>query len=51
MSITTLAATRAYMGQQYGLHGEELKLSFEAFPYTGLAKVSKRKKGILQSVS
>ncbi|KAJ8731165.1 hypothetical protein PYW07_004329 [Mythimna separata] len=38
MSITTLAATRVYLGQQYGHLGEELKLSFEAFPYTGLAK-------------
>ncbi|XP_004923692.2 membrane-bound alkaline phosphatase-like [Bombyx mandarina] len=38
MSITTLAATRAYLGQQRGLNGEELKLSFEIFPYTGLAK-------------
>ncbi|XP_075978121.1 membrane-bound alkaline phosphatase-like [Anticarsia gemmatalis] len=38
MSITTLAATRVYLGQRYGHLGEELKLSFEAFPYTGLAK-------------
>ncbi|PZC85796.1 alkaline phosphatase, tissue-nonspecific isozyme [Helicoverpa armigera] len=38
MSITTLAATRVYLGQKYGHLGEELKLSFEAFPYTGLAK-------------
>lgn len=39
MSITTLAATRVYLGQQYGHFGEELKLSFEVFPFTGLAKV------------
>ncbi|KAG4077998.1 hypothetical protein HA402_002049 [Bradysia odoriphaga] len=32
MSIPTLMATRMYMG------GEEKKLSFEKFPYTGLAK-------------
>ncbi|KAG6452853.1 alkaline phosphatase, tissue-nonspecific isozyme [Manduca sexta] len=38
MSITTLAATRVYLGQQHGHNGEELKLSFETFPYTGLAK-------------
>lgn len=38
MSITTLAATRVYLGQKYGHLGEELKLSFEAFPYTGLSK-------------
>ncbi|KAL0838594.1 hypothetical protein ABMA28_016686 [Loxostege sticticalis] len=38
MSITTLAATRVYLGQKYGHLGEELKLSFETFPYTGLAK-------------
>lgn len=39
MSITTLAATRSYLGQKYGHYGEEIKLSFEAFPFTGLAKV------------
>ncbi|XP_049873720.1 alkaline phosphatase, tissue-nonspecific isozyme-like [Pectinophora gossypiella] len=38
MSITTLAATRVYLGHKYKHFGEELKLSFEAFPYTGLAK-------------
>uniref|UniRef100_A0A182MRL0 alkaline phosphatase n=1 Tax=Anopheles culicifacies TaxID=139723 RepID=A0A182MRL0_9DIPT len=32
LSIPTLAATRVYMG------GEELELSFETFPHTGLAK-------------
>lgn len=34
MSIPTLTATRVYMG------GEQLQLSFEQFPYTGLSKVS-----------
>lgn len=34
MSIATQTATRMYMG------GEELTLSFEQFPYVGLAKVS-----------
>ncbi|XP_041979177.1 membrane-bound alkaline phosphatase-like [Aricia agestis] len=38
MSITTVAAARAYLGQQKGYLGEELKLSFESFPFTGLAK-------------
>ncbi|XP_026327668.1 membrane-bound alkaline phosphatase-like [Hyposmocoma kahamanoa] len=38
MSITTLAATRSYLGQKYGHYGEEIKLSFEVFPFTGLAK-------------
>ena len=33
MSIPTLAATRVYLG------GEEQRLFFEQFPYTGLAKV------------
>ncbi|KAG7308428.1 hypothetical protein JYU34_005630, partial [Plutella xylostella] len=38
MSVATLAATRTYLGNRHGYSGEELKLSFEAFPYTGLAK-------------
>ncbi|KAI8437087.1 hypothetical protein MSG28_010443 [Choristoneura fumiferana] len=38
MSVTTLAATRVYLGQKYGHTGEEIKLSFETFPYTGLSK-------------
>ncbi|XP_045517675.1 membrane-bound alkaline phosphatase-like isoform X2 [Pieris brassicae] len=38
MSITTLAATRVYLGRKYGFTGEEVKLSFESFPHTGLAK-------------
>lgn len=39
MSIPTLAATRSYLGQKFGLVGEDIKLSFEEFPYTGLSKV------------
>ncbi|GBP05332.1 Membrane-bound alkaline phosphatase [Eumeta japonica] len=38
MSISTLAATRVYMAKGQGYFGEELKLSFEDFPYTGLSK-------------
>lgn len=38
MSIPTLAATRVYLGRKYGHLGEEVKLSFESFPFTGLAK-------------
>nr|CAD7609745.1 unnamed protein product [Timema genevievae] len=38
MSIPTLAATRAYLGQRSGQTGEEVSLSFERFPYTGLSK-------------
>ena len=41
MSIPTLAAARAYLGQKQGIHGEESKLSFEDFPYVGLSKVSR----------
>lgn len=33
MSIPTITATRVYIG------GEEQKLAFEKFPYSGLAKV------------
>lgn len=33
MSLPTIAATRMYMG------GEELELSFDKFPYSGLSKV------------
>lgn len=33
MSIATLAATRVYLGN------ENVQLSFEEFPYTGLSKV------------
>jgi alkaline phosphatase len=39
LSIPTLAAARAYLGQSQGHTGEETILSFEAFPHTGLSKV------------
>lgn len=39
LSISTLAATRLYVGQQNRMPGEETVLSFEEFPYVGLAKV------------
>ncbi|CAH0715320.1 unnamed protein product, partial [Brenthis ino] len=38
MSIPTIAATRVYLGRKYGYLGEDVKLSFENFPFTGLAK-------------
>jgi alkaline phosphatase len=40
MSVPTLAATRAYIEQSQGKPGEEVVLSFEEFPYTGVSKVS-----------
>jgi alkaline phosphatase len=40
LSVPTLAATRAYLGQSQGKPGEETVLSFEEFPNTGLSKVS-----------
>lgn len=40
MSIPTLTAARIYLGQNRGSNGEESRLSFESFPYTGLSKVS-----------
>ena len=40
LSVPTLAATRAYIGQSQGAPGEEVVLSFEEFPYTGVSKVS-----------
>ena len=40
MSVPTLAATRAYIGQSKGKTGEEVVLSFEEFPNTGISKVS-----------
>lgn len=39
MSIPTLASARIYLGQLNGTAGENSKLSFEKFPYTGLSKV------------
>lgn len=41
MSIPTLAAARIYLGQTRGHSGEESRLSFENFPYTGLSKVTR----------
>lgn len=38
MSIPTLTAARIYLGQMQGHNGEESHLSFETFPYIGLAK-------------
>ncbi|KAJ9577041.1 hypothetical protein L9F63_006389, partial [Diploptera punctata] len=38
MSLSTLAATRAYLGQLEGRPGEETVLSFEKFPTVGLSK-------------
>ncbi|XP_075214863.1 membrane-bound alkaline phosphatase-like [Lycorma delicatula] len=38
MSIPTLTAARIYLGQQRGESGENATLSFEKFPFTGLAK-------------
>lgn len=38
MSIPTLTASRIYIGQKQGNTGEEAKLFFEEFPYTGLSK-------------
>ena len=40
LSVPTLAATRAYIGQKQGNPGEEVVLSFEEFPFTGVSKVS-----------
>jgi alkaline phosphatase len=40
LSVPTLAATRAYIGQSEGKPGEEVVLSFEKFPHTGISKVS-----------
>jgi alkaline phosphatase len=38
MSIATVTAARILAGQRAGLAGEEHMLSFETFPYSGLAK-------------
>lgn len=40
LSIPTITAARIYSGQLRGFPGEETKLSFDKFPYIGLAKVS-----------
>lgn len=39
MDISTITAARILEGQQRGAPGEENILSFERFPYTGLAKI------------
>jgi alkaline phosphatase len=39
MSVPTLAAARALLGQRSQHPGEEAHLSFEQFPAVGLAKV------------
>lgn len=38
MSLTTVTASRIFEGQQQGLLGEENNLSFDDFPFSGLAK-------------
>ncbi|XP_068617876.1 membrane-bound alkaline phosphatase-like [Battus philenor] len=38
MSVPTLAAARALLGQRHNRTGEEAQLSFESFPTTGLSK-------------
>jgi alkaline phosphatase len=40
MGIPTVTGARIYKGQLAGRSGEETVLSFEEFPYVGLAKVS-----------
>ncbi|EKE77588.1 alkaline phosphatase [Gallaecimonas xiamenensis] len=38
MGVSTLTAARIFEGQQQGKSGEENRLSFETFPYSGLVK-------------
>uniref|UniRef100_A0A1B6MFZ1 alkaline phosphatase n=1 Tax=Graphocephala atropunctata TaxID=36148 RepID=A0A1B6MFZ1_9HEMI len=38
MSIATITAARIYLGQLNNRSGENTRLSFEGFPYTGLSK-------------
>lgn len=38
MGMSTVTAGRIYAGQRAGASGEEHRLSFETFPYTGLSK-------------
>ena len=38
MSLTTVTASRIFEGQQQGMLGEENNLSFDHFPFSGLAK-------------
>jgi hypothetical protein len=39
MSLSTITASRIYLGQMSGHSGEESNLYFENFPYLGLSKV------------
>lgn len=39
MSVTTLTAARIYLGQLQNTTGEDSRLSFEEFPYSGFSKV------------
>lgn len=38
MGISTVTAARIFAGQKLGLQGEEHRLSFEKFPFSGMAK-------------
>ncbi|MEE9304169.1 MAG: alkaline phosphatase [Thiotrichaceae bacterium] len=38
MGVSTVTAARILAGQQLGLQGEEFQLSFDKFPFSGLAK-------------
>ncbi|SMF21186.1 alkaline phosphatase [Alteromonadaceae bacterium Bs31] len=38
MGVSTVTAARIFAGQQKGLAGEEFELSFDKFPYSGLAR-------------
>lgn len=38
MGVSTLTASRIFVGQKQGLLGEEFSLSFESFPHTALIK-------------
>lgn len=40
MSVPTVTAARIYLGQLQNTTGEENKLFFEKFPYTGLSQVT-----------
>jgi len=38
MGVSTITAARIFAGQQRGMTGEEYELSFDKFPYTGMAR-------------
>ncbi len=38
MGVSTVTAARIYAGQQQGLAGEEYELSFDKFPFSGMAR-------------